>query len=70
MYKDHDGVWKSRFTPALDAIYILLDMNNDDHKQAFTALHDITSRVENDYDNAVKIVQELRLEIFELKKNK
>lgn len=70
MYKDHDGVWRSYFGPALDAIYILLDMNNDDHRQAFTALYDVTSRIENDYDNAVKSVQALRMELFELKKNK
>lgn len=70
MYKDIDGVWKSRFTPAIEAISKLLDMNNDEHVQALIKLENVTTRVERDYDQAIKIVQELRLEIFELKKNK
>lgn len=70
MYKDHDGVWKSHFTLARDAIYFLLDMNNDDHRQAFNALYDVTSRIERDYDEAITALHKLRLEIFELKKSK
>lgn len=70
MYKDIDGVWKSRFTPAIEAITKLLDLNNDDHVQALIKLQNVTSRVERDYDEAIKIVQALRLEIFELKKSK
>ena len=70
MYKDTDGVWKSRFTSAIEAITKLLDLNNDDHVQALIKLQNVTSRVERDYDEAIKIVQALRLEIFELKKSK
>ena len=70
MYKDTDGVWKSRFTPAIETITKLLDLNNDDHVQALIKLQNVTSRVERDYDEAIKIVQALRLEIFELKKSK
>lgn len=70
MYKDIDGVWKSRFTPAIEAIIKLLDMNNEEHQKAVIKLSDVTTRVERDYDQAIKIVQELRLEIFELKKSK
>lgn len=70
MYKDTDGVWKSRFITPLDGVSALLDMNNQEHYKAFMRLYDVCHRVETDYDKAIKIVQELRMEIFELKKNK